>query len=212
MKVYPVNLNIENKKCVVVGGGKVALRKILGLLDAGAKIEVIAPEVCEEILQLYEEKKITLIFEKYSAEKISDGIILIAATNDSELNKKILVDGQKKNFLVDSVDGDGTFNVPSKIQREDFLLTISTAGTSPAFSKFVRENLEKEFSANFGEGLKIISKYRQEVKKILQNHEDRKNFWRKILTPEIWKLLRNGELEKVEAKIKDALNGVGAEL
>ena len=81
MKVYPVNLNIENKKCVVVGGGKVALRKISGLLAAGAKIEVIAPEVCEEILQLYEEKKITLIFEKYSAEKISDGIILIAATS-----------------------------------------------------------------------------------------------------------------------------------
>ena len=212
MKFYPINLNIENKKCTVVGGGKVALRKILSLLDCGAKIEVIAPEVCEEIFQLSKQKKITLIQEKYSAEKISTGMILIAATNDFELNKKILRDGRNKNFLVNVVEGESDFNVPSKIERGDFLLTISTGGNSPAFSKFVRENLDQEFSADFGEGLKIISQKRQEVKKLLQNHEDRKNFWRRILTPELWQLLKKGELEKVEEIIKNAVESAGAEL
>ena len=212
MKFYPINLNIENKKCTVVGGGKVALRKILSLLDCGAKIEVIAPEVCEEIFQLSKQKKITLIQEKYSAEKISTGMILIAATNDFELNKKILRDGRNKNFLVNVVEGESDFNVPSKVERGDFLLTISTGGNSPAFSKFVRENLDQEFSADFGEGLKIISQRRQEVKKLLQNHEDRKNFWRRILTPELWQLLKKGELEKVEEIIKNAVESAGAEL
>ena len=212
MKFYPVNLNLENKKSVVIGGGKVALRKILTLLDCGARVEVITPEACEEISQLAEDKKIILLCEKYSAEKLCDGVILIAATNDLELNKKILADGRKKNFLVNAVEGESDFNVPSKIERGDFLLTISTGGNSPAFSKFVRENLEKEFDKNFGEGLKIISHYRQEVKKILQNHEDRKIFWRKVLTAEMWKLLKNGELLKAEGIIKNALGSFGTEL
>ena len=212
MKFYPVNLNVENKKCYVIGGGKVALRKIFRLLDAGAEVEVIAPEVCAEIEKLFAAGKINLIREKYSAEKISDGKILIASTNDPALNKKILEDGRRKNFLVNVVDVEGDFNVPSKIQRGDFLLTISTGGNSPAFAKFVREMLEQEFDSNFGEGLKIISRYRQEVKKLLKNHEDRKFFWREVLDEELWRLLKNGELEKVEAKIKNALKGVGAEL
>ena len=212
MKFYPVNLNLENKKCVVIGGGKVALRKILTLLDCGAKVEVIAPKVCEEISQLADEKKIILLREKYSAEKISDGMILIAATDNFEINKKILADGREKNFLVNVVEGESDFNIPSKIERGNFLLTISTGGKSPAFSKFFRENLEKEFDKNFGEGLKIISHYRQEVKKILQNHEDRKIFWRKVLTPEMWKIFKNGEFEKAEEIIKNALGSVGTEL
>ena len=212
MNFYPINLNVENKKCVVIGGGKVALRKIFGLLDVGAKVEVIAPKVCAEIEKLFAEGKINLIQEKYSAEKISDGIILIAATNDFELNEKILQDGREKNFLVNAVEGESDFFVPSKIQRGDFLLTISSGGNSPAFSKFVRENLEREFDSNFGEGLKIISRYRQEVKKTLQNHEDRKNFWREVLTPKVWELLKNGELEKLEEKIKNALASFGNKL
>ena len=212
MKVYPVNLNLENKKCFVIGGGEVAARKIFGLLDAGAVVEVIAPEVCKKISDLAERGEIILRREKYSAEKISGGMILIAATNDFELNKKILQDGRQKNFLVNVVDGESDFNVPSKIQRGDFLLTISTGGTSPAFAKFVHENLEREFDKNFGEGLKIISHYRQEVKNILQNHEDRKNFWREVLTSEMWKLFKAGELEKAEAIIKNALDSVGTEL
>ena len=212
MKFYPVNLNIENKKCYVVGGGKVAARKIFGLLDAGAKVEVISPKVCEEISALAARKKIVLTQEKYSAEKISEGVILIAATDDFELNKKILADGREKNFLVNVVEGESDFFVPSKIQRGNFLLAISTFGTSPAFSKFVRENLEREFDKNFGEGLEIISKYRQEVKKVLKNRDERKKFWSGILDKKMWKLLKNGELDKAEEILKNAFKSCGTEL
>ena len=168
MKFYPINLNVENKKCFVVGGGKIALEKILGLIEANAKVEVIAPKICAEVEELFQNGKINLIREKYSSEKISDGAILIAATNNFELNQKILSDGREKNFLVNIVDSfDGDFTVPSRIRRGDFLLAISTGGKSPGFSRFVRQMLEKDFDENFSEGVKIISKYRAEVKKIL---------------------------------------------
>ena len=211
MKFYPVNINIQDKKCVVVGGGKIAYDKIIGLLEAGANVEVIAPEICPQLEKISD--KVKIVRENYSAEKISDGVILIAATNNAELNAQIAADGHAKHFLVNIVDDiSSDFIVPSRIRRGDFLLAISTGGSSPAFSKFVREMLEREFSSDFGEGLKIISHYRQEVKKHLQNHEDRKNFWRENLTPEMWELLKNGELEKVEAKIKNALESVGNKL
>ena len=199
MKVYPINLNVENKKCIVVGGGKVAYRKICGLLEAGAVVEVIAPEVCAEISNLADAGKITLIREKYSAEKISEGLILIAATDDAEVNKIAAEDAHKKNFLVNVVnDFEGDFFVPSKILRGDFLLTISTGGNSPAFSKFVREMLETEFDSNFGEGLKIISELRREVKKILPDDKARIKFWREILTPQLWQLLKSGYLDELK--------------
>ncbi|MBQ6975399.1 MAG: bifunctional precorrin-2 dehydrogenase/sirohydrochlorin ferrochelatase [Selenomonadaceae bacterium] len=199
MKVYPINLNVENKKCVVVGGGKVAYRKICGLLEAGAVVEVIAPEVCAEISNLADAGKITLIREKYSAEKISEGLILIAATDDAEVNKIAAEDAHKKNFLVNVVnDFEGDFFVPSKILRGDFLLTISTGGNSPAFSKFVREMLETEFDSNFGEGLKIIAELRREVKKNLPDDKARIKFWREILTPQLWQLLKSGYLDELK--------------
>ncbi|MBQ7629532.1 MAG: bifunctional precorrin-2 dehydrogenase/sirohydrochlorin ferrochelatase [Selenomonadaceae bacterium] len=199
MKVYPINLNVENKKCVVVGGGKVAYRKICGLLEAGAVVEVIAPEVCAEISNLADAGKITLIREKYSAEKISEGLILIAATDDAEVNKFAAEDAHKKNFLVNVVnDFEGDFFVPSKILRGDFLLTISTGGNSPAFSKFVREMLETEFDSNFGEGLKIIAELRREVKKNLPDDKARIKFWREILTPQLWQLLKSGYLDELK--------------
>ena len=207
MKFYPINLNVENKKCVVIGGGKIALEKISGLIEANAKVEVIAPKVCAEVEKLFQSGKINLIREKYSSEKISDGVILIAATNNFELNQKILSDGREKNFLVNIVDSfDGDFTVPSRIRRGDFLLAISTGGKSPGFSRFVRQMLEKDFDENFAQGVEIISKYRAEVKKILPTFEERINFWRKVLTEKVWEMLKSGKISELEGRIKKFLS------
>ena len=207
MKFYPINLNVENKKCFVIGGGKIALEKIFGLIEANAKVEVIAPKVCAEVEELFQSGKINLIREKYSSEKISDGAILIAATNNFELNQKILSDGREKNFLVNIVDSfDGDFTVPSRIRRGDFLLAISTGGKSPGFSRFVRQMLEKDFDENFAQGVEIISKYRAEVKKILPTFEERINFWRKVLTEKVWEMLKSGKISEIEDKIKKSLS------
>lgn len=205
MKFYPVNINIQNKKCVVVGGGKIAYDKIIGLLEAGAQVEVIAPQICPQLEKISD--KIKIVRENYSAEKISDGVILIAATNNSELNAQIASDGRAKHFLVNIVDDiSSDFIVPSRIRRGDFLLAISTGGSSPAFSKFVRKMLETELDENFGAAVEIISKYRQEVIKKFPTHKLRIKFWQEVLTPEIWQIIKSAELSKLEDKIKTALN------
>ena len=202
MKSYPINLNVYGRRCVVIGGGKVAYRKICGLLEADAVVEVIAPKICAEIQKLFDENKISVTLEKYSADKLGGGLILIAASDDENVNARAVADGRRKNFLVDSVNDVADFTVPSKIQRGDFLLTISTGGTSPAFSKFVREMFENEFDKNFADGLKIFAEYRQKLKKILPDVDDRINFWREVLTPEIWQLLKLGKLDDLRETLK----------
>ncbi len=204
MKFYPVNINIQDKKCVVVGGGKIAYDKIVGLLEAGAQVDVIAPEICPQIENLRD--KVNIIRESYSAEKITSGVILIAATNNSELNAQIANDARAKNFLVNIVDDiSSDFIVPSRIRRGDFLLAISTGGNSPAFSKFVRKMLELELDENLGAAVEIISKYRQAVIKKIPTHELRIKFWQEVLTAEIWEVIKRGELLTLEEKIKSQL-------
>ena len=212
MNFYPINLNIENKNCVVIGGGQVALRKICGLLEAGALVKVIAPEICAEVEELFLRGEISLVREKFSAEMLGDEIILIAATDNPEVNRQAAEIARSKKILVNVVNGaGGNFNVPSRIRRGDFLLSISTGANSPAFSKFVRLMLESELDENFGAGLKIISQYRREVKRLLPNHKARKIFWEKILTPELWQILKAGELERLEEIINHAIKNLGLE-
>ena len=207
MKFYPVNLNIENKKCVVVGGGKIAYDKIVGLLEAGALVDVIAPEFCSEILAL--ESQLNLIRADYSADKISTGAVLIAATNNPELNQQIAADARAKHFLVNIVDDfAGDFIVPSRIRRGDFLLAISTGGKSPAFSRFVRTMLENDFDENFSAALEIISRYRAKVQPLLPTHKDRINFWRETLTPNLWQVIKAGDTAALEQILSAKVSAV----
>ena len=209
MRLYPINLDIDGKSCVVIGGGEVALRKIRGLLAAGAKVRVIAPEVCEQVEELAQRGEISLTLEKFSEELLGDELILIAATDNPEVNRRA---AQAKNIPVNVVEGTGgNFNVPSTIRRGELLLTISTGANSPAFSKFIRQMLEAELDENFGAGLEIISARRRELKHILPNHKRRQIFWQKILTQETWQLLKQGQLNELEERINHALESFGLE-
>ncbi|MBR6712765.1 MAG: bifunctional precorrin-2 dehydrogenase/sirohydrochlorin ferrochelatase [Selenomonadaceae bacterium] len=209
MRLYPINLDIDGKACVVIGGGEVALRKIRGLLAAGARVKVIAPEVCAEVEELAQRGEITLTRENFSEDMLGDELILIAATDNPEVNRRA---AQAKNILVNMVEGaGGNFNVPSTIRRGELLLTISTGANSPAFSKFIRQMLEAELDENFGAGLEIISRWRRELKRLLPNHTQRKIFWQRVLTQEMWQLLKQGQLNELEDKINHALESFGLE-
>lgn len=209
MKLYPINLDIAGKACVVIGGGEVALRKIRGLLEAGALVKVIAPEICAGIEELSRRGEIILVRENFSEDLLGDEMILIAATDNPEVNRRA---AQVKKILVNVATGaGGNFVVPSKIRRGDLLLTISTETNSPAFSRFVRRMLEEEFGENLGAGLQLIARYRRRVKELLPNHEQRKIFWRGFLTRDIWELLKLGKLDELEEKINYALEDFGLE-
>ena len=212
MKTYPINLDITGRNCAVIGGGEVAFRKICSLLEAGAIVKVIAPEICAGVEELFQRGKISLTRENFSPDMLDNELLLIAATDNPAINQQAAEVAQAKKILVNVVSGaDGNFFVPSRIQRGDLLLTISTGQNSPAFSKFVRLMLERELGENFGAGLELIAKRRQEVKQLLPNSHVRQKFWQEILTPKVWNLLRKGQLNRLEELIDNALKSFGTQ-
>ena len=211
LRLYPINLDVVGKRCTVVGGGQVALRKIRTLAAAGAVIGVIAPEICAGVSELAESGEIFWRRAEFSADMLTDEVLVIAATDSADVNRLVSEAARVKKILVNVVNAEGSdFFVPSRISRGELLLTISTGANSPAFAKFLRRMLEAELGENFGAGLELIARRRREVKRLLPDARAREDFWRRFLTAEVWRLLKSGQLDELEASINHALAALKA--
>jgi precorrin-2 dehydrogenase / sirohydrochlorin ferrochelatase len=172
MKLYPVFANIENRLAVIAGGGKVALRKAKDLLESGARVKIISPEIHEEIkeqLNSYPDL-IKIIRRKYKKGDLKGAFLVFAATGDSEVNKAIFAEAEAQNILINAVDDPDncSFYVPSMIRKGDLVAAISTSGASPAMSAKLRSAFEKRLPENIEN---ILSSLR-EARMILKNMEN----------------------------------------
>lgn len=197
---------IENKNCFVIGGGNVAFRKIFSLIDANAKITVISPNFCQEIINLSKNNKVSLIQQNFSTNLISNPFLLIAATNDVSVNKSVVDFAFQNNLLVNSVtEPFGNFTLPSHFSRGNLLFTVSSGNLSPAFSKFVRKMLESEFDDNFSNSLNFIADFRKNLKNIIPDSKDRISFWRNVFQPELWIFIKNGDISGLKHFLEENL-------
>jgi siroheme synthase-like protein len=164
---YPIFLNLKGKKCVVVGGGKVALRKIKTLLDCGADIRVISPRPHAEISRLFKNKAIRLVRGNYEPGDLRGAALSIAATHVKKINRKVAEEAKKNGILVNVVDDAelSDFIIPSFFRRGDLSVAVSTSGMSPALAKKVRAKLEKNIGIEYAYLLSLIAEIRSEVKK-----------------------------------------------
>ena len=164
---YPIFLNLKGKKCVVVGGGRVALRKVRALLDCGADITVISPKPHAEISKLFKNKAIRLIRRSYERGDLRGAALSIAATRAKEINRKVAEESKKNGTPVNVVDDAelSDFIVPSSFRRGDLSVAISTSGMSPALAKKIRAKLEKNIGMEYAYLLSLIADIRSEIKK-----------------------------------------------
>jgi precorrin-2 dehydrogenase/sirohydrochlorin ferrochelatase len=167
MSYYPVFLDVKERRCVVCGGGNVALRKVEALLRAGAAVEVIAPDVCPELAEMAAEKQITIIDREYREGDLNDAFVVIAATDDREANRRIARDARDHHSLVNAVDDAGCsdFIVPSAVTRGELTIAVSTGGRSPALARKLRTRLETQYGEEFGELTALAGEVRAELKR-----------------------------------------------
>lgn len=151
MFLYPVNLNIENRLCLVVGGGVVALRKTRSLLQAGARVRVISPELVPELGQLARAKKIEWFNRGYAEGDLDSVDLVFAATDDRTIQNQVAEEAELKKVLLNSADDPARsrFHVPAHFRRGPLLVTVSTSGGSPALAKKMREKLEAEIGPEY---------------------------------------------------------------
>lgn len=162
---YPVFLNLKNKLCVVIGGGKVAERKVISLLKAGAKVKIISPEVTETLKKLIQTRDIQWEKRPYQEEDLKEAFLVIAATSSPEVQVRVFQEAEEKGIPCNVVDKPElcSFIVPSVVQRGDLLIAISTGGASPAVARRIREKLESLFGEEYTIYLRLMRKIREKV-------------------------------------------------
>jgi precorrin-2 dehydrogenase / sirohydrochlorin ferrochelatase len=172
-------LKLEGKKVVVVGGGKVAERKVTGLLGTGSDILVISPIATDELKRLAGCGRIEWLEKSFSKEDLDGAFLIFAATNDNEINQYIrtVANDQQLVTIVDDPGG-SDFHVPSHIQRGRLSIAVSTGGASPILARTIREQLEQQFDEGFEEYLEFLFSARQRVLKEVKDASSK----RKILS------------------------------
>ena len=210
---YPMNMELKNVRCVVLGGGHVALRKIKTLLTAEAEVVVISPDAEPEILQLAADGKISYSRATYTHGDLIGAKLVILATNDSDANLAACDEARSLGILVNAPKEPehSDFSVPASLRRGSLLVTVSTGTNAPGLARFIREKLEEDFPEVLGEWLEIVHRLREELKEKLATSRDREAFWRYALNDRLLDMVKQGNLQKAEADIRNAALGFRAE-
>ena len=203
MSYYPVFLQLENKIALVVGGGKVAQRKVETLLRYGASIHVVSKVLTDKLKQLIEINKVRLLGEEMREEFLDGAFIVIAATDDKELNSKVSESARKRGLLVNAVDqpADCNFIVPSIVRKGALSIAISTSGMSPALAKKIRKELDGQFGNEYETFLNVMGSLRKEVLAMGLSQEENSRIFHEIVDGGIIEALARNDLPKVESSL-----------
>jgi siroheme synthase-like protein len=191
---YPILLNIRGRKCLVVGGGQVALRKAKTLLEHDANVEVVSPSFCPELNQMATDGAIRTIQRDYKSEDLQHAFIAIAATDDVETNERVASEARQRGVLVNVVDDpkNSDFIVPSYLKRGDVIVAVSTSGRSPALARKIRSELERNFKAEYEHLATIADEVRSKLKQ--QGITASSDAWQEVLSSNsLMELLRQGK-------------------
>ncbi len=203
---YPMFLNISGKRCVVVGGGQVALRRVRMLVEFGGSVDVVSPEVCSELEQLVGSGQVRVFRRAYQPSDVTRAAVVVAATDDAAINRAVARDARGNGTLVNVVDDAALSNfiVPSYVRRGDITLAISTSGRSPALARKLRVKLEEEFGDEYARLALLVGEVRAEVRQRAFKVDG--DAWQAALDIDtLIDLLRKGQEEEAKAAILDAL-------
>ncbi|HMM21965.1 MAG TPA: bifunctional precorrin-2 dehydrogenase/sirohydrochlorin ferrochelatase [Selenomonadales bacterium] len=212
MSLYPVNLRLTARECLVLGGGAVAERKVLALLAAGASVTVLSPGISPCLTDLAAESRLTYRQDAYRPGVIGNYFIVICATDSPEVNRAAAGEARAKGALVNVADAPELcdFTVPAHFSRGDLLITVSTGGGSPALAKRLREELAESFGPEYGVYLEILARIRTEMKRSPAAADAKGSFWREALDGEVLALVKAGKIDEAEEKIRNAARSVRA--
>lgn len=207
MNFYPVNLDIADKYCIVVGGGRVAYRKICSLLGCGALVTVISPQVLPEIELLAERNEVLLIRRAYREGDLENGVLVFAATDNPGVQAMVAREARQRHILLNSADDPGRcdFQVPAKVRRGELLITISTGGGSPAISRMIRMELEEQFGPEYSVLIFLFSAIRDDLVPGSTNSEQNKIIFRELLLSNILDAVKASRWESVKAILDEFL-------
>ena len=180
MAYFPMFVQLKNKKCLVIGGGRIALRKIEVLKDFEADVTVIAPEMIPQIRQI---DKIRRIFRTLMEEDVKEAEIVVAATNDPKVNSEISKICMQRKIPVNAVDQkeDCSFIFPSYVKEGEVVAAFSSGGQSPLITQYLKEKIKPDLNKELGQLAQILGSLRKLAKSCIATEQERKAFYKELL-------------------------------
>jgi precorrin-2 dehydrogenase/sirohydrochlorin ferrochelatase len=202
---YIACLKLEGRKCLVVGGGDIGLEKVEGLLACNGEVTLVAPTAIDELERLAGEGSIRWEQREYEPADLEGTFMVIAATDDTDVNIGIYDDAEKRAMLVNVVDVPPLCNfiLPAIIRTGPLAIAISTAGASPALAKRIRNQIAEEYGEPYARLAIMLNEVRGWAKGTLPTYQDRKAFFEEIVNgdPDPVELLRQGD----ESTVRDLI-------
>ena len=200
MRYYPINIDLHDRRVVIVGGGAVAARKARRLISAGARLTVVAPRVNASIAALAESGSLTHLARGYRPGDLAGALLAFAATDDAELNLAVAAEAKERGVLIDIVDAPrrSDFTTPATLQRGELLITVSTAGASPALSRRIIGELEPVFGAEYAEAVTLLGGIREKILTEKGGSAYNERVFAELAALDLPALLKNGQRDAID--------------
>jgi siroheme synthase-like protein len=204
---YPVNLIVDGRPCLVVGGGRVAGRKVAGLRASGARVHVVAPSVHPDLKDAH---GVTWEERSYQPGEAAGYRLVVAATDDHDVNGEVAGDAERHGVWVNSVDDPErcSFTLPSVVRRGPLSVSVSTSGRSPAVARWLRERLDREIGPEYEVLLDLVASERDAMKAVGRSTEDVD--WRAALDSDMLDLIRSGQVSQARERLQACLSSSSA--
>lgn len=201
MAYYPINLDLTNQPCLVVGGGAVGTRKVDGLVACGAKVTVVSKTAGLRIKNLAEDDIISFHCRGFRPDDLNEAFLVIGATNDTSLNRRIYEGALKRGILCNIADQPALCNfiLPAVVRRGDLLVAVSTSGKSPALAKKLRKELENIYGDEYGEFLSLMGAIRKKLLAAAHAPETHKPLFNELIEGGLVEMVRDGRLREMDA-------------
>lgn len=199
---YPVNLILDGKPCLVVGGGPIAARKAAGLIACGARVHVIAPDAGPDVTAL----PVTVERRPYRRGDVDGYRLVVAATNDPAVNRAVFGDAEAAGVWVNSADDPAscTFTLPSVVRRGPLVVAISTGGRSPAVAAWLKRRIEGKLGPEYETLVDLISATREDMRATGRSTE--RADWQSVLDSDMLDLIRAGQLSVARERLQTWLS------
>nr|WP_290443042.1 siroheme synthase CysG [Acinetobacter towneri] len=206
--IFPISLKLQQQPCLIVGGGHIAYRKAVLLAKAGAKVDVLAPEIDVNLLQLVQQSQGQYVQDVFSpSTALRHYRLVIAATDNNLVNQQVFAACEAENVLVNSVDDPPhcRFMVPAIIDRSPLVISVASNGTSPVLSRQIRTQLESTIPHGMGKLAEYSGQWRAAVKQKIVNPDERRIFWEELYASPLKEQVFNDNLDAANQSIQQAL-------
>ncbi len=210
MKTYPLFALIDERPCLVVGGGAVGERKVQDLLVAGARVTLVSREITPGLAELAAAGRIHFIQGDFNPQHLEGMTLVVGATDDQAVNREVSAAAQARCLFVNIVDAPElcTFIVPAQVRRGPLAIAVSTGGASPALARQVREELEQRFGPDYGRYVRVLQAARDQVLDRRRGHPDNPRLFKRLITGSLQEAIVKGDRARALAVLEEALGEV----